>query len=208
NICGAPQVGTAQPGTCLADFTTDRRLREKTISPYVQVNSSFDLLAGAAHIIAGVRYDQTTVTSNALVQVPTGTRWTAANEFALVYAPERSFITSKGSYQNWLPAIDFDMEPIRNVKLRASYSHTITRPDYGVLQGGLELASNPRIGGGTGTNGNPNLIPFKSKNIDVSAEWYYNRESYISVGFFNKDVQNFIGTTQIDQSAFGLRNPA
>lgn len=208
SICGAPQVGTAQPGTCLADFTTDRRLREKTISPYVQVNSSFDLLAGAAHIIAGVRYDQTTVTSNALVQVPTGTRWTAANEFALVYAPERSFITSKGSYQNWLPAIDFDMEPIRNVKLRASYSHTITRPDYGVLQGGLELASNPRIGGGTGTNGNPNLIPFKSKNIDVSAEWYYNRESYISVGFFNKDVQNFIGTTQIDQSAFGLRNPA
>ena len=208
NICSAPQVGTAQSGTCLADFTTDRRLQEKTISPYLQVNTKFDLLAGPAHIIAGVRYDQTTVISNALVQIPTGTRWTAANEFALIYAPDRDFIRSKGSYQNWLPAIDFDMEPIDNVKLRASYSHTITRADYGSLQGGLELASNPRIGGGTGTNGNPNLIPFKSKNIDLSAEWYYGQESYISVGYFNKDVENYIGTTQNNQSAFDLRNPA
>ncbi|ONF96035.1 TonB-dependent receptor [Sphingomonas jeddahensis] len=207
NICSNPQIGTSQAGTCLADFTTDRRIREKTISPYLQVNTKFDLLEGPAHIIAGVRYDQTTVSSRALVQVPTGTRWTAANEFALSYAPERSFLVSKGSYQNWLPSIDFDMEPIRNVKLRASYSHTITRADYGSLQGGLELASNPRIGGGTGTNGNPNLIPFKSKNIDLSAEWYYQPESYISVGYFNKDVQNFIATTQINQSAFELRNP-
>ncbi len=207
NICSNPQIGTSQAGTCLADFTTDRRIREKTISPYLQVNTKFDLLEGPAHIIAGVRYDQTTVSSRALVQVPTGTRWTAANEFALTYAPERSFLNSKGSYQNWLPSIDFDMEPIRNVKLRASYSHTITRADYGSLQGGLELASNPRIGGGTGTNGNPNLVPFKSKNIDLSAEWYYGPESYISVGYFNKDVQNFIATTQTNQSAFELRNP-
>ena len=207
NICSNPQTGTVQSGTCLADYTTDRRLREKTISPYLQVNTRFDLLEGPAHIIAGLRYDQTTVRSQALVQVPTGTRWTGANEFALTFAPDRAFSVSKGSYQNWLPAIDFDMEPIRNVKLRASYSHTITRADYGSLQGGLELASNPRIGGGTGTIGNPNLVPFKSKNIDLSAEWYYGPESYISVGWFNKDVENYISTTQIDQSYANLRNP-
>ncbi|MDF2604677.1 TonB-dependent receptor [Sphingomonas sp.] len=207
NICSNPQTGTVQSGTCLADYTTDRRLGEKTMSPYLQVNTKFDLLEGPAHIIAGIRYDQTTVRSESLIQVPTGTRWTGANEFALTFAPDRQFSVSKGSYQNWLPSIDFDMEPIRNVKLRASYSHTITRADYGSLQGGLELASNPRIGGGTGTIGNPNLVPFKSKNIDLSAEWYYGQESYISVGYFNKDVQNYIGTTQLDQSYEGLRNP-
>ncbi|WP_375287642.1 TonB-dependent receptor [Sphingomonas sp.] len=209
DICSNPGNGNLpEAGTCLANFTTDRRIREKTISPYVQFNTKFDLLAGPAHIIAGVRYDSTDVSSTALVPIPTGTQWTGANEFALILAQNSSFITSKGSYDNWLPAIDFDVEPIRNVKLRASYSHTITRADYGSLQGGLELANNPRIGGGTGTNGNPNLVPYKSKNIDLSAEWYYNRESYISVGFFHKDVENYIGTTQIDQSAFGLRNPA
>lgn len=207
NVCGAPQTGTAQTGTCLANYTTDRRLREKTISPFVQVNLKFDLFDRPTHIIGGVRYDQTNVSSSALVPIPTGTRWTSANEFALVYAPNSAFTTFKGSYQNWLPAVDFDIEPIRNVKLRASYSHTITRADYGSLQGGLELASNPRIGGGTGSNGNAGLIPYKSKNIDVSAEWYYSRESYISVGYFNKDVSNFIGTTQINSPAFDLRNP-
>ena len=79
---------------------------------------------------------------------------------------------------------------------------------YGNLQGGLEIASNPRIGGGTGGLGNPGLLPFKSKNIDLSAEWYYNRESYVSIGHYRKNVSNYIGTTVVDQEAFGLRNPA
>ncbi|PCD03968.1 TonB-dependent receptor [Sphingomonas spermidinifaciens] len=207
NICSDPQTGSVQGDTCLANYTVDRRIGEKTISPFIQGNFSFDVNGNPAHIIAGVRYDQTVVNSSALVPVPTGTRWTGANEFALVYAPDADFTTFKGSYANWLPAIDFDIEPVRNVKLRASYSHTITRADYSSLQGGLELDANPRIGGGTGRLGNPNLVPYKSKNIDLSAEWYYTRESYISVGYFNKDVSNFIGNTQVDQSAFDLRNP-
>jgi TonB-dependent receptor len=207
-VCSNPQTGAAQAGTCRANFTVDRRIREKTISPYIQANLKFDVGSMPAHIIGGVRYDQTVVDSAALVPVPIGTRWVSANEFAVIYSADSDFTRFKGSYQNWLPAIDVDIEPIANVKLRASYSHTITRADYGVLQGGRTIDSNPRIGGGTGSQGNPGLIPFKSKNIDLSAEWYYDRESYISVGYFNKDVQNFIGTTQINTPAFDLRNPA
>ena len=207
-VCSNPQTGSAEPGTCLADFTVDRRIREKTISPFVQANLKFDLVGRPAHVIAGVRYDRTKIDSAALVPIPTGTRWVSANEFSVVYSGNSDFTSFKGEYHNWLPAIDFDMEPVRNVKLRASYSHTITRADYGRLQGGLEIASNPRIGGGTGSLGNPGLLPFKSKNIDLSAEWYYGRESYVSIGHYRKNVSNFIGTTQVDQPAFDLRNPA
>jgi TonB-dependent receptor len=208
NICSAPQTGTAQNGTCLANFTTDRRIHEQTLSPFVQFNNKFDLFGKPTHVIAGIRYDETSISSTAQVPVYSGTRWTGANEFAIVPTPgQYTFTTYKGRYHNWLPAVDFDIEPLNGVKLRASYSHTITRADYGSLQGGQELALNPRIGGGTGNLGNPNLVPFKSKNIDLSAEWYYNRDSYISVGFFNKDVSNFISNTTVNQSAFGLRNP-
>jgi TonB-dependent receptor len=77
-----------------------------------------------------------------------------------------------------------------------------------VLQGGLTIANNPNPGGGSGTQGNPGLLPFKSKNIDVSAEWYYTPDSYISVGYFNKDVENFITSQQVNTNAFGLLNPA
>ncbi|MCK8455206.1 MULTISPECIES: TonB-dependent receptor [Sphingomonas] len=206
NICSAPQTGVAAPGTCLANYTNDRRIRERTISPFIQFNTKFSVFDMPAHIIGGIRYDETQVDSSALVPIPNGTRWTGANEFALTYGAN-SFTSLKGKYNNWLPAVDFDIEPLRNVKLRASYSHTITRADYGSLQGGLNIDSNPRIGGGTGSQGNPNLLPFKSKNIDLSAEWYYGPESYISVGYFNKDVKNFIGTNQLNTPAFDLRNP-
>ena len=207
-VCSEPGAGAAEPGTCLAEYTTDRRLKEKTVSPFIQANAEFDLFQRPAHLRAGVRYEETKVTSSALVPIPTGTRWTGNNEFAIDFAPERDFTTFEGKYDHWLPAFDADFEPIRDVKLRASYSHTIARADYASLQGGLSIDSNPRIGGGTGNQGNPGLLPYKSKNIDVSAEWYYGPSSYVSVGYFNKDVENFISTTRFDTTAFDLTNPA
>ena len=195
-------------GDCLADYNTDRRINEKTLSPYLQVNTVFDLFTRPAHLIAGVRYEHTVVNSAALVPVPSGTRWVSQNEFSIDFSSRSDFTRFKGEYQNWLPAIDFDVQPIENVKLRASYSHTITRADYGSLQGGRTLDPLFRIGGGFGAQGNPGLVPYKSKNIDLSAEWYYKPDSYVSVGYFHKDVSNFIASTRIDTPAFDLRNPA
>lgn len=207
-ICSAPWSGTAQSGTCLANFQVDRRTREKTISPYVQTTHTFNLFQNPAHLRLGLRYEKTKVDASALVPIPTATSWVADNEIAIIYAGGSDFTTRNGKYRNWLPAIDFDMSPRSDIKLRASYSHTITRADYASLQGGTTLASPIRVGGSTGSSGNPGLLPYKSKNIDLSAEWYYGRESYASVGFFHKTVSNFIGQTQTNSPAFGLTNPA
>ncbi|MBX9925507.1 MAG: TonB-dependent receptor [Hyphomicrobiaceae bacterium] len=203
-ICASSQAA----GTCLAKYTADRTVHERTWAPYIQSSHVFDLLAGPAHLRLGVRYENTKIDSAALVPIPNRTVWTGGNETAIIYGANQAFTTLKGQYQNWLPAIDFDMTPIRNVKLRVSYSHTITRPDYASLQGGTTLDSPIRIGGSTGASGNPGLLPYKSKNIDLSAEWYYAPTSYISVGYFYKDVSNFISQTQVNQPAFGLTNAA
>ncbi|MFN4136792.1 MAG: TonB-dependent receptor [Novosphingobium sp.] len=200
-ICGGDN-------NCLSPFNVDRRIRERTVAPYLQANSSFDLFSNPAHFRAGLRYEKTRVTSSALVPIPTGTQWVSANEFNLVYGNTSDFTTFRGEYENWLPAFDFDFEPVRNVKVRASYSHTITRPDYASMQGGRTVDQLFRIGGGFGSQGNPGLNPYKSKNIDISAEWYYDKASYLSVGFFDKRVRNFIAADRIDSEAFGLTNPA
>jgi hypothetical protein len=42
----------------------------------------------------------------------------------------------------------------------------------------------------------------------MSAEWYYKRDSYISVGFFHKNVSNFIANATTSGSAYGLTNAA
>lgn len=206
-ICSATTGG---PGTCLAKYTTDRRLQEKTWAPFAQANLAFDLFDNPAHLRLGVRYEDTKVTSTALVDVPSGTRFTGGNEIGILPSNGQSqFLTFNGSYNNWLPAFDFDMAPIDNVKLRASYSHTITRADYGSLAGGLTVNSPARPNGGsTGGTGNPNLLPYLSKNIDLSAEWYYAPDSYASIGYFRKTVSNFIGNTTSQGPAFDLTNPA
>ena len=79
---------------------------------------------------------------------------------------------------------------------RASYSETIARPSYGDLRGNLSVGQVLRVVEGEhiaeGTVGNPGLLPHESENIDFSLEWYYGDASYVSVGYFDKSVVNFV----------------
>jgi hypothetical protein len=83
------------------------------------------------------------------------------------------------------------------VILRGSYSQTIGRPGWADIQGGRTLDQIVRVDGGTGTQGDPTLKPLVSDNFDLSLEWYYGESSYVSAGWFRKDIKNYIGTTQI-----------
>ena len=204
-------ICNAAPGdTCLAPYSTDRRIKERTVAPFVQSFHRFDLGSTEVQARFGLRYEETKITSEALAPVPTGTVWVAQNEISLVKSPGAGFTTLRGRYENWLPAIDVSFKPLSDVILRASYSQTITRPDYASMQGGITVAEPLRVGAGgsQASAGNPALLPYKSKNIDLSAEWYYDRASYVSVGFFNKKVSNFIenGTTQ--RPLFNLNDPS
>lgn len=209
-VCSSPWVGKPTGEGCLAEYSVDRRLNERTIAPYLQSTHAFDLMADEAHLRLGVRYEVTDIDSSALVPVPNGTAIISLNEIAILDTDttDTTFTRRKGSYDNWLPAVDFDMSPIEDVVLRASYSHTITRPSYNNLQGGLTVAAPIRpTGTGSAGIGNPGLLPYKSKNIDLSAEWYYGPSSYASVGYFRKSVSNFIGQETSQIEAFGLVNP-
>ncbi len=204
-ICNATTV----PGSCLAQYQTDRRIGEETWAPYLQTTHKFDLGDMRANLRLGIRYEKTRINSSALVPIPTGVVWVADNEMGLIVGGQSDFTTLRGEYNNWLPAFDFDLAPIDSVRLRASYSHTITRPDYTSMQGGITVAQPLRPNGGsTASSGNPGLLPYKSKNIDLAAEWYYAKDSYVSVGFFHKDVSNFIANTTTQGPLFDLPNPA
>ncbi|MBN8808869.1 MAG: TonB-dependent receptor [Sphingomonas sp.] len=192
--------------TCLLPYTTDSRIHERTLAPYFQFNGKFELFSRPGHLIAGIRYENTQVNASALVPTPVGGQQNSQNEFNVLFSGS-GFTSFKGNYDNWLPAVDFDIEPLNGVKLRASYSHTITRADYGSLQGGRNLSTLFRIGGGGGSVGNPGLVPYKSKNIDLSAEWYYGNESFLSVAYFNKHVSNYIGQTQFNTTIPNVAAP-
>jgi TonB-dependent receptor len=188
-------------------FSTDRTTKEDQYGVYTQVNFAWEDRDMPIHLTVGLRYEDTDVDSKALVPFYDELVWAADNEFTANFT-ETAFTKDEGSYDNWLPNIDFDITVIDDVVLRASSSMTITRPSYNDLQGGKTIANPVRFNGGQGNQGNPNLQPFESTNLDFSAEWYYAEGSYVSVGYYWKDVDNFIGNTTVDSTIFELPHPA
>jgi TonB-dependent receptor len=201
----AAQVGNPAMYEASDTYTTDRRVEEESQSAYLQYSHTFDT-AMPINASLGVRYEKTEVTSSARVPSYTGIAWVAANEFSLQESGS-TFTTLEGEYDYVLPSVDFDIGLLENVKLRASWGQSIGRPGWGDIQGGQTLNQLARINGGTGSQGNPGLKPLESTNIDLSVEWYYADSSYLSVGYFNKDIDNYVGTTTVTDSPFPLTHP-
>jgi TonB-dependent receptor len=187
------------------NFDTDRNTEEKSNSAFLQYSTAFDI-GRPAHFAAGLRYEKTDVTSKALVPIPTGNVWGSANEFAIQFGPP-GITTLKGSYNYALPSVDFDVDLTPQLKARASWGKSIGRPGWGNIQGGQILGTGARNPGGTGSQGNPALKPLEAKNIDLSLEWYYAKASYLSVGYFKKDVSNYTGSSVINATPFIVPNP-
>lgn len=202
-------VGDCGTSFCASsNMTTDRRTTEEQTAAYVQFNFAGEIGTRPYGLTAGVRYEKTDVTSSALVPVYSGIAWAGDNEFNLISTGESEFTELTGGYNNVLPNIDFNIEVVDDVIMRASVSKTLARPSYADIQGGQTLNSLVRIDGGDGARGNPDLDPFESTNLDLSVEWYYDEGSYVAAGYFRKKAENFIGRTTVEEQTFNLAHPA
>ncbi len=186
-------------------YDTDQRTEEKSKSAYLQFNTDWDT-AFPIHTSFGLRYEKTNVVSTALVPAATAIAWTANNELPVIFGAP-TFTTLKGEYKHVLPSIDTDVELNKDMKLRLSYGETIGRPRYDQIAGGQILNTLARVNGGTGSQGNPALKPVKSKNTDVSYEWYYGKQDFFSLGYFNKRLSNYAGQSKVVAQPFNLHTP-
>ena len=200
-------AASGQPDLYLPKNTwnTDQRTKEKSKSLYLQFNTEWDTRF-PINTAFGVRYEKTDVTSTALVPIATAITWVSQNELPVQFG-EPSFTTLKGKYHHVLPSFDADIALRSDLKGRFSYGETIGRPRYDQIAGGTILDNLARVEGGTGSQGNPQLEPVKSKNIDLALEWYYDRQSFVSINHFRKSLQNYAGQSQIITQPFGLRTP-
>ena len=187
------------------NFTTDRRVTEKSKSAYAEWSDSWDWRV-PVHFRGGMRYEDTDVTARALVPIATSIEWKSANELNIVQGSP-GFTSLNGQYKYWLPSADLSFDVADDIVVRASYGRTIGRPGWGDIQGGQTLDQLVRVDGGTGAQGNPGLRPLVSNNYDLSFEWYYDKTSYLSLGLFRKNIDNYIGTSQLIQTPFNLHTP-
>lgn len=94
----------------------------------------------------------------------------------------------KNSYTNWLPSVLLKYDVNDDLKLRASFTETLSRPKYSALIPSV----NYNRADEEATIGNPNLKPTTSYNFDLSAEYYFKSVGLVSVALFYKSINNVI----------------
>ncbi|UZK67256.1 TonB-dependent receptor [Sphingomonas sp. M1-B02] len=199
--------------TVMNQGSADDTVGEKTWAVYGQMAWGGEIAGRRANALFGVRYERTSVTAVALQSVPAALRWQSDNDFLVDGGPVGGALVQKAKYENLLPSMDFNIEVLDNVVARTSFSRTLARADYGNLFATVtaNAPNRPTALGAApagATRNDPGLLPLESDNFDVSLEWYYKPSSFFSVGFFNKNVRNFIGNQVTNGSLFGLRDPS
>jgi len=91
-----------------------------------------------------------------------------------------------------LPTANARLKLLPDLLLRASFTQTITRPDYSQLNPAVELSSPGPTLQGSGSGGNPNLDPITSTNYDASLEYYPTKTTQLSVAGFYRTIDGYI----------------
>jgi len=188
----AGQYTTAfQPGNA-------QRIQEKTMAPFLNLSEDTMIAGMKLTTQFGARYERTDVTSYGLAAEPTSLTVQSSDHTAFLvgYGPI-SPVINRTHYSYLLPSLDVNLLVTPDFKLRFDASRTLTRPPLSDITPVTTVPQGQRVNSLTATGGNPGLLPYLSDNVDLGAEWYYARNSYVSVDAFVKELTNFIvgGTT-------------
>jgi iron complex outermembrane receptor protein len=211
------QLGTTNPCTpwTPATFGTDpagtNDLSERTGALYTQLRFGFDDLKYPIDGNIGVRYVQTLLSARGYsVYTPTfqqpGQGVTVVGPAIPNIAAFSAGQETGNNYHNVLPSLNLRMKMSDKLQFRAAAAMGITKPDYSQLQSyttltqnvdstasadGRTLTVNNVSLSGTGA-GNPALKPIQSRQVDLSAEWYFAPAGSLTLAVFNKQLKDII----------------
>lgn len=146
----------------------NRRVAERDLSGYVQLDFSTYLSGMPLRGNIGARYARTRTIASGFV----GT----------------NFVQVRNSYDDILPAFNIALEPSRDLVIRFAAAKVMARPQLQNLTPGGSINNTTRVL----TSGNPFLKPIRAKTLDFNVEWYPDRDTQISIGLFYKDLATFI----------------
>ncbi|GLX77831.1 TonB-dependent receptor [Thalassotalea insulae] len=184
---------------------SDARVKEVVNSIYAQFTFSDEFNGMPFNLVAGLRYEETKVTSVGLETPVTDIKWIGGNEFQYVTGEQTYSEPGKATLKQFLPSLDADLEITDDIIARASYSRSLTRPGIGDMRSTRDFAGG-KIGTRQIISGNPGLEPYLADNFDFSVEYYYGEGSYASVGYFKKVVDNFLVDSFETVTVEGIRD--
>ncbi|MDR0938013.1 MAG: TonB-dependent receptor [Mediterranea sp.] len=148
------------------------RAREVVAAGYARYDQQ---LGKQWSLMVGVRLENTHLNTS-------GYRYDAENDVA---APTAGI---SDNYLNVLPSLLVKWDATDKLKLRASFTNTISRPKYTALIPSVTIKTSDN----TLALGNPGLKPTLSYNFDTSGEYYFKSIGLVSAGVFIKLIDDFI----------------
>ena len=185
----------------------DDIVEEDTTAIYTQFKFESDFNQMPVKTLAGLRYETTTVDAKSLEKPVASIRWKTSTEWEARLAKTGKISVGDADYDVFLPSLDTSLEFEKNLIGRLSYSKSITRNDLTSIRPILTPNPQPKLGNRTASQGNPALKPYTADNLDISLEYYFDDSSYLSAGFFAKQVENFLQTTLTHKSIAGTTDP-
>lgn len=179
-------------------------VEEETISFYLEVDFAGEVGGLPISATSGVRIESTDTTVDGTQAPVTGLIILDETEMLAEYGPAQS-INVDDSYDAILPNMSVKLDITPDMIVRLAASKTLTRPTLTSMAPVTVITTTRQGGDLTSSSGNAALEPFESDNFDLSWEWYYGDTSYVSVGYFKKDVANFI-VNSIEERTFTLPN--
>lgn len=172
-----------------------RAITEKDTAFYLQGDFDYDIFNIPVRGNVGVRYVKTK-------QEATGhynrgnTTVTTATPFGNIQqqVATDAVQTVSREYTNTLPSLNVSAQPWDNFFVRFAAAKVMTRPQLPNLTPGYTSISQSNQ---TLTRGNPNLNPMLANNLDLSFEWYPDKETLFSIGVFQKDIKSYIQTSAV-----------
>jgi TonB-dependent receptor len=187
----------------VANALADVHDKEDVYAAYGQYQFGY----GPLGIIAGVRVERTKATYGGFKADTSGSPASAGCPILDPGSPVDGIppthvcaVTVNRSYTDFFPTAQARYEFQPDLIARLAVSSTIARPGFQQVTAATVVSGN----GDTAT-GNPNLKPTKATGLDLDIEKYLPHAGIASVGFFAKDIKDYIVTNAV-QVAGGQQN--
>lgn len=181
---------------------------EKVKIGYVMANFTTDVGSMPLTINAGLRYEGTEYTSKGASRTVLSAQPNGQGQNLIVVSPVVP-VGFEGKYHDWLPSVNIKLEATNELILRLSASKVMTRPTLTDLSPRQSIQTNP--GNETISRGNPDLKPFRAKQVEADIEWYFSGNALLSAAVFYKKIDSFVTlvtTPQlVDQVTFQVTVP-
>lgn len=178
-------------------YTSNRNAEEEINAAYLRLTTKIRRLG----LTGGLRVEDTEVKGYTWLKFKSTTVAQEPDPFKRA-ALDYGDVSNRGGYRRSFPSIHATYDVFKNLKARASWSTSFARPNF------VNLIPTATVNDAQQmlTGSNPALGPQYSKNTDLKLEYYLKPAGLISVGFFRKQIRDYIITDEVGTVPFGPDN--